>query len=111
MPERDVVFDFMRGRFRVRIVPGRIFINFFGDDDVVVTCFAFPGTDAVRAAIADVLTVDGVGGEVMIAFDYDRLIAFREHYVMPGCFQVETPLLNWIRSLRKPRSTRRDSSR
>src|SRR2546425_9845210 len=87
-PEGNATLDFFGCGFRLGIIPGCILIDVSLNNDIVITCLALPGTNAMRAAFLKVLTIDGFRRKVMIAFNDNRLIALGEHGVIPNCFHA-----------------------
>src|SRR6266446_256607 len=58
MPEGNVVLYLMSRRFRIGIVPGRVFVYFAVHLEVVVAGLAFPRTKCVSVAALKVLLLD-----------------------------------------------------
>lgn len=86
LPERYISFNLTGGRLGLGIVPGGAIVPFSVDLDVVVTRCTFPGADRVLVARLEVFVVDRIGGEILIAFDFDGLIALSENCAFPHCF-------------------------
>src|SRR5262245_8121069 len=85
-PKRHIIFDVLRGVFRVRIIPRRVFVHFPVDDDVVITRRALPTADSMRVAWLKALLVDRVRREIVIAFDDDCFVTFGEYGAVPNSF-------------------------
>jgi len=75
-PKSDVIFDFLRRVFRLRIKPSRVFVGCAVCYNIVITRRAFPGANRVRLALAEKFFVYRVCGKIMISFDSDCCIAF-----------------------------------
>jgi N-dimethylarginine dimethylaminohydrolase len=86
LPERYISFNLLRCLLRFRVVPGGPGVPLPVDLDVVVTRGTFPGTHRVLVARLEVFVVDRIGGEILIAFDFDGLLALSENCAFPGCF-------------------------
>src|SRR5262252_8655472 len=86
LPKREVIFDVLRGVFRVRVIPRRVFVNFSVDDDVVITRRALPAADRVGVARLKIFLADRVRREIMIAFDDDGLVTFGDYCAVPNSF-------------------------
>src|SRR5215510_3866801 len=84
LPKRDIIFDVLRGVFRVRIKPCRVFIHFSIDDDVVITRRALPAADRVGVARLKVFFVDRVRREIVVAFDDDGFVTFGDYGAVPN---------------------------
>src|SRR5262249_2291800 len=100
VPEGNVVFNLRRCLFWFRVIPSRVFVHFIIDDDIVITRQTFPRASAVCAAVAEILSVDGFGRKIMIAFDNHSIITIGYHCAMPFCLHLGLPPL--------PIVTRRD---
>ena len=74
-PKGDVAFNIFSRVFGFGIVPGGVFVRLSIDRDGIIAGYAFPGTGGVGAAVLEILLVNGVGGEVVVTFDYDGAIA------------------------------------
>ena len=77
-PKRDVIFNVLRGVFRARVVPRRVFVHFSVDDDVVITRRALPTADRVRVARLKIFFADRARREIVISFHDDGFVAFGE---------------------------------
>ena len=86
LPKRDVIFDVIRGLFRVRVIPRRVFVHFSVDDDVVITRRALPAADSVSVARLKVFFVDRVRRKIVVAFDDDGLVTFGDYGAVPNSF-------------------------
>ena len=75
-PEGDVVFNIVGGCLGGRVIPGGVFVFLPINLDGVVAGRAFPGAGGMMIAFLEIFTLNGVGGEIMIAFNYDGVIAF-----------------------------------
>src|SRR5215813_12593544 len=85
-PKREVIFDVLRGLFRIRIVPCRVLVHFSVDDDVVITRRALPRADRVGVARLETFFVDRVRREIVIAFDDDGFVTFGDYCAVPNRF-------------------------
>ncbi len=84
-PECDVAFD---GRCCIRglgVIPCCVFIKFSVDDYRIVICKALPWAPASRRARPKILRVDRLGREVVVTFDDNGLIRFRDYCSVPCC--------------------------
>src|SRR5438046_5156819 len=82
-PKGDAVFDVESRFFRIWIIPGGIFVHIAVDDNVMITCFAFPRTSCVRRVFAEMRAVNRICREVVIAFDNQRLVALSKCRALP----------------------------
>src|SRR5438128_1490114 len=70
-PERNVVFDLLRGRLWIGIVPGRTGVLLPVHLDIVIAGCAFPWTDRVVVVRPEVFTLYGVGREVLVTLYFN----------------------------------------
>ena len=85
-PESYAAFYFVGGGFGVGVVPGGSGVALAVDDDVVVAGGAFPTADGGFGCGLEKFFVDGVEGEVLVAFDYYAVVALGDDGVFPGGF-------------------------
>src|SRR5271167_324244 len=95
LPEGEVVLDLSRGVLRGGVVPGGIRNGLSGDVDRLVAGFSLPRTDRVRVASQEVLLVDAVGREVVVALDHHRLLTVGQRGSVPCSFQDPLPRCEW----------------
>ena len=74
-PKGDAVFDVEGRFFRIWIIPSSVPVHIAIDDNVMITCFAFPRTSCVRRAFVEIRAVNRIRREVGIAFDNHRVVA------------------------------------
>lgn len=72
--------------FRLGIIPGCVSVPLVLDFDVVVAGLAFPPAGGVGGAVAEIFAAEAAGGEVMVAFDDDGIVALGEGDIVPGGF-------------------------
>lgn len=85
-PERQATGDLLGGVFRARVVPCRIGVFGAGNAQAVIVGGAFPRTDRGLVAGLQEGLIDRGQRKVVIAFDNDRVIGFRDYFVIPDCF-------------------------
>ncbi len=68
------------------VIPGGILVLFPIHLNGVVTGDTLPRTGGVGAAFLEILLVDGVSGEVLVAFHDFALVALGENRTIPDCF-------------------------
>jgi hypothetical protein len=85
LPEGDVTRDLLSGIFGRRIIPGRVVVGGAIDLNVVVARQPLPVAGGVHITGAEILALDRVGWEVVIAFDHDGLITLGEDCAVPNC--------------------------
>src|SRR5262249_43518071 len=93
-PECDATFEIGRRVLWLRIVPSRALVDGAVDDNVIVTCLAFPRTIGVLITAAKIFAVHGIRREVMIAFDDYRIVALGQKRVMPDRFHFHLSIAN-----------------
>ena len=86
-PESYAVFDLFRGVFRGRVVPGGVGILFSIYFQRVIAGCAFPWANCSGGAGFEVLFGKGFRGEVLVSFDDDGVVAFRDYRVLPNGFR------------------------
>src|SRR5579872_2001355 len=82
-PEGDAVLDLGRRRLRLGIIPGGVLVLGAVDDDAVIMRRALPWAFAGRGARPQHRRIDRACREVVIAFDDHRVVARRDHPIMP----------------------------
>ena len=108
LPKGDAVFDVGGSFFRIRIIPGGIFVYLAAHRDVVIAGQPLPRAGRVRGAFHKMCSVNRIHGEVMIAFNHHGVFALREEGIFPSCFHLciflysnFNPQLSKARVLRK----------
>ncbi len=83
MPEGNAILDLGSGRFWIGIVPGGVAVYLAVNYDIVVTRLALPGTDRMAGARLQIFVVDRIAREIVIAFNDNRVVAFRDYCIAP----------------------------
>src|SRR6478672_9777529 len=84
-PERDSIL-YLRGlRFWIRIIPGRIAILFPIHDDAEVAGSSLPWAKGVARTVLEMLALERIGREIMIAFHNHGVVAFGHGCAIPCC--------------------------
>src|SRR5713226_10130634 len=83
VPKRDVVFDALGQPGGSRIIPSGVVIAHPIHLDIVVAGEPFPKTERVGTRRLQVLTVDRVGGKVVVSLNYMAVIAFSQNHTIP----------------------------
>ena len=76
-------------RLGVRIIPSCILIHLTVHHYVVVAGDPFPGTGGVSLTDLEIFLLNGIGGEVLIAFYDLTVIALGYDGAIPDCFGHE----------------------
>src|SRR5579859_284327 len=90
LPEGDVSSDLACQRRRPGVVPRGICVAFAVYLEAVIAGHAFPEAETADVARTDVLAIDGLRREVVIALDYNRYVAFGDHRAVPHSFHWYT---------------------
>ena len=73
LPERNSALDLRGLRLRIRIIPRGVRVRLAVHGQAVVTGRAFPAAHRVRGAGLEIVALDAVRREVVVAFDNDCL--------------------------------------
>ena len=85
-PEGYPALDLLGGLFGVGVVPSGVFVLLPVHAERIVAGLAFPGAGSVGNAVFKKLLFDGVGGEIVIVFNHDGVVAFGYDGVVPDSF-------------------------
>ena len=85
-PKRHATRDFLGGIFGRGVVPGGILVFFAVHAQRVVAGLALPGAGGVGDAVFEKLLFEGIGGEVVVVLDHDRVVALGYDGVVPNGF-------------------------
>jgi hypothetical protein len=85
-PEGNIASNIFGGFFGFGVVPGGIAVGLAIDDNVVIAGDAFPAAGGVGAAGLEIVHVDAVGWEVLVAFDDFAAITLSNYDAVPSCF-------------------------
>src|SRR6476661_4047332 len=91
LPESGAVLDLAGRGLGLRVIPGSIWVALAVHLHVVVAGGAFPRTHCLVIAGLEIFAVNGLHGEVLIAFHLDRLVRFSENGSVPGCLWHSNP--------------------
>src|SRR6202034_366400 len=86
LPERYVVLDLRRGRLRIGVIPGSVGIALAVHFNIMVARRSLPRANALRLAGPQILGVHRARGKILVPFDCDGLVAFRQHRAIPRGF-------------------------
>ena len=85
-PERDIVPDRLGGILGFGIEPSGVGVDLFAYFHVIVAGYALPRASRVGVAGSEILRVDRIRREVMIAFDHNGFIGLRDNVVSQVAF-------------------------
>src|SRR5690242_8911126 len=85
-PEGDVVLDVLGVVLGVGVEPRRVGIVLSIYTHGVIAGLAFPASGGVGLGLHQVLALDRVRREVVVAFDFDGLVALRQDGAIPHSF-------------------------
>ena len=85
-PERDVILDLRSGRFRFRIEPCRTRVPFAIYFKIVIAGCALPDANRMVVTRLKIFGTDRVRRKIVIALDFNCLIALCQNYAFPDCF-------------------------
>src|SRR3546814_1483555 len=97
-PECDVAFDGRCCIGGLGVIPCCVFIGFTIDGKRIVIRKAFPWTPAGRRALSKTSRIDGLGREVVIAFDDDGLLRLSHDCPLPRSEEHTSALQSLMRN-------------
>src|SRR5271154_4873569 len=86
LPESYMILDLRRGRIRLRIIPGGVFIGHAVHFQVVILGLALPRALARMRARLQILFFDRLQRKILIAFHHLRVLALCHYFSAPHCF-------------------------
>lgn len=93
LPECHAALDYGGRRFRVRVIPSSTGIGLAVHDYVVVSGHTLLSANCRLVASPEKIVIQRFRRKVVIAFNDDGVVAFRQDRSFPYCFRHVTPLV------------------